>query len=138
MAELAQALGDTKDAATRRAKVRATLTVPQGGSRNSMSALYKLHVLAIDAGAADEAAAILADMQALGAVPWQLALARGVGLAHTGELQRAIEEVSKVPLEQAPPRGVVFLDVIVRYMARPQRDPELERWLIAHICDGIE
>jgi hypothetical protein len=77
-------------------------------------------------------------MRALGAVPWQLALARDVGLARTGELQRAVEDVATVPAEQSPPRGVVHLEVLIRYMARPQRDPELERWLIAHICDGIE
>jgi hypothetical protein len=138
MAELAQALGDTKDAATRRAKVRVDLTSLPGRGPNSMSALYNLHVLAVDAGAADEAAVILGDMQTLGAVPWQLALARGVGLARTGELQRAVEEVAKVPAEQSPPRGVVHLEVLVGYMARPQRDPELERWLTTHICDGIE
>jgi hypothetical protein len=138
MAELAQALGDSKDAAVRRAKVRAGITSQRDGGPNLMSALYNLHVLAIDAGGTDEAAAILADMQALGAVPWQLALARGVGLARAGELQRAIEEVAKVPAEQAPPRGVVFLEVLARYMARPQRDPALERWLTTHICDGIE
>jgi hypothetical protein len=138
MAELAQALGDTKDAAARRAIARRNLTAPGGSARDAVGALYNLYLLAVDAGAADEAAAILADMQSLGAVPWQLALARGVGLARVGELQRAVEDVAALPAEQSPPRGVVHLEVLVRYMARPQRDPELERWLIAHICDGIE
>lgn len=140
MTELAQALGDTAGAATRRARARDTVRDLQNHPDPFIvpSALMELHVLALEAGATDEAAALLAEMDARGAPPWAIALARGIGLARTGELRRAVEDVAKLPPEQSPPRGVVHLEVLVHYLARPQRDPELERWLIAHICDGIE
>lgn len=134
MAEHAHALGDTAGAAARRAKARADLLAEKDRGK-AMSVLYKLYVLAVEAGAADEAAGILGDMQARGAAPWALALARGDALARTGELQRAVEVVATVPADQAPPTGVVHLQVLIRHLARPQRDPAMEQWLVEHLCD---
>jgi hypothetical protein len=133
MAELAQALGDTAGATTRRARARADLATTKD-PRDALAPMHNLYVLAVEAGAADEAAGILADMEARGAAPWALALARDIGLARTGELERAVEDVARLSADAAPPRGVVFLEVVIRYLARPQRDPELERWLLDHLC----
>jgi hypothetical protein len=140
MAELAQAVGDTAGAAARRGRARAAVDSFRDDRDPFIAAsmLYGLHVLALEAGATDEAAAVLAEMETRGAPPWAVTLARGVGLARKGELKRAIEEVAKLPAAQSPPRGVVHLEVLIRHLARPQADPELERWLTAHICDGIE
>ena len=33
----------------------------------------------------------------------------------------------------SPPRGVVYVEVLLRYFAGP-RDPALERWLAEHFC----
>jgi len=74
-------------------------------------------------------------MKTRGAAPWALTLARDVGLARSGELQRAVEDVALLSADAAPPRGVVHLEVLIRYLARPQRDPALERWLLDHVCD---
>jgi hypothetical protein len=135
MAKLAHAVGDLDGAAARRASLRTDLAAnPDRGE--VLSTLYGVYALAAEAGATDEAGAVLGDMKARGAAPWMLALARGEGLARTGELQRAVEDVARLPADAAPPRGVVHLLVLVRYLARPQRDPAFEQWLLARVCDG--
>lgn len=134
MAELAQALGDTADATARRARARVALAATKD-PRDGLAAMYNLYVLAVEAAAAAEAAGILGDMTAGGAAPWALTLARDIGLARTGELQAAVEDVARLPADAGPPRGVVHLEVLIRYLARPQRDPALERWLLDHLCD---
>lgn len=132
LAELQHAVGDTTGAAQRRAGLRVALA-SERDERRAWQALSNLHGLAVRARAADEAGAILADLEARRAPPWMLALTRGQGLVIAGELKAAIEDVERLPVDLSPPRGVVYVEVLLRYFAGP-RDPALERWLDEHIC----
>lgn len=136
LARIQLAVGDAPGSAARRVRLRTAIAAEPDADRARMT-LYNLHVLATRAGAADEAAALLGDLEARSAAPWMLALARGQSLAVTGKVKEAIAEVERIPADGAPPRGVIFVDALASYLAAA-RDPELERWLTAHICDGIE
>ena len=103
--------------------------------RQSSAAVGRpLYVLALRSGAPDEARDLLRELEAAGAVPWMMTLARAEGLARTGELKAAIEDVQRLPVEMLPPSGVIYTIVVMRYLAGA-RDPELERWLLDHICE---
>jgi hypothetical protein len=128
------AVGDRDGSAARRARLRTSLAAEPDDDRARM-AYYNLHVLAARAGAADEARTLLGDLQSRRAAPWMMTLARSHGLAVSGHPKEAIEEVERLPLDAAPPRGVIDLDALMAYLAGPQ-DPELERWLTTHICAG--
>jgi hypothetical protein len=134
LSELHHELGDIDGAAKRRARMRADLE-HNPDARAVQSGLYELYGLALDAGSADEAAAVFAAMEARGAAPWMLSLARGERLVKAGELQAAVDDVSKLAADAYPPRGVVHLEVLLAYLARSQRDPALEQWLVAHVCE---
>ncbi len=132
LSELQHAVGDTTGAAQRRAGLRVALA-SERDERRAWQALSNLHGLALRAGVADEANAIFADLEARRAPPWMLALTRAQGLVITGELKAAVEDVERMTTDLSPPRGVVYVEVLLRYFAGP-RDPALERWLAEHFC----
>ncbi|MBZ0236660.1 MAG: hypothetical protein K8M05_30310, partial [Deltaproteobacteria bacterium] len=89
--------------------------------------------LALRAGAADEAHAVFGDLEARRAPPWMLTLTRAQGQVIAGQLKQAVEEVERQSVDSHPPRGVIYVEVLLRYFAGP-RDPDMERWLDEHMC----
>ncbi|MBE7449957.1 MAG: hypothetical protein HS111_13970 [Kofleriaceae bacterium] len=135
LARLAHLVGDGDGARARRGRIhRALLALPDPDL--ARVALTRLHAVALDADDRAGAAAAIAALEERGARPWMLAMVRADALARAGELDRALDEVEHLAPSLRPPRGVVYVWLLTRHLARGagERDAAFARRLAGRAC----